>query len=333
MSTQSRTVEKNSKLDKWIKSGQWQKPLVIVTFMFVPLLLLTLFTYLPFVKMVEFSFYDMKYIGARKFVGLKNYVQVFERDDCFKALKLSVYYMIGSVVQLSAALFFASLLSFKTKGGSFFKGAMFFPSLICGIAVGFIFKFFYTRGFVLDTLLSWIGFNPEKLPYWLKDTRINNFSLVFSSIWRYMGQNMVLFIGAMMSVDQEMYEAADLDGANKWQRFRYIILPSIKSIVVLNLIISVSGSLSAFEPSFVITKGTMGTATYFYVMHKIAHEIQKVGLASAMAVVLLGIIIVLTVLQKVIMNYLFNDGDEDESRKAKKARKKANALAAKRMEA
>ena len=336
MSTQNRTVEKNSKLDKWIKSGQWQKPLVIVTFMFVPLLLLTLFTYLPFVKMVEFSFYDMKYIGARRFVGLKNYVQVFERDDCFKALKLSVYYMIGSVVQLSAALFFASLLSFKTKGGSFFKGAMFFPSLICGIAVGFIFKFFYTRGFVLDTLLSWIGFNPEKLPYWLKDTRINNFSLVFSSIWRYMGQNMVLFIGAMMSVDQEMYEAADLDGANKWQRFRYIILPSIKSIVVLNLIISVSGSLSAFEPSFVITKGTMGTATYFYVMHKIAHEIQKVGLASAMAVVLLGIIIVLTVLQKVIMNYLFNDGDADESRAAKKARKKAkkeNALAAKRMEA
>ena len=336
MSTQSKTVEKNSKLDKWIKSGQWQKPLVIVTFMFVPLLLLTLFTYLPFVKMVEFSFYDMKYIGARKFVGLKNYVQVFERDDCFKALKLSVYYMIGSVVQLSAALFFASLLSFKTKGGSFFKGAMFFPSLICGIAVGFIFKFFYTRGFVLDTLLSWIGFNPEKLPYWLKDTRINNFSLVFSSIWRYMGQNMVLFIGAMMSVDQEMYEAADLDGANKWQRFRYIILPSIKSIVVLNLIISISGSLSAFEPSFVITKGTMGTATYFYVMHKIAHEIQKVGLASAMAVVLLGIIIVLTVLQKVIMNYLFNDGDADESREAKRARKKAkkaNALAAKRMEA
>ena len=336
MSTQGRTVEKSSKLDKWIKSGQWQKPLVIVTFMFVPLLLLTLFTYLPFIKMVEFSFYDMKYIGARKFVGLKNYLQVFQRDDCFKALRLSVYYMIGSVVQLSAALFFASLLSFKTKGGSFFKGAMFFPSLICGIAVGFIFKFFYTRGFVLDTILSWIGFNPEKLPYWLKDTRINNFSLVFSSIWRYMGQNMVLFIGAMMSVDQEMYEAADLDGTNKWQRFRYIILPSIKSIVVLNLIISVSGSLSAFEPSFVITKGTMGTATYFYVMHKIAHEIQKVGLASAMAVVLLGIIIVLTVLQKVIMNYLFNDGDEDESRKAKRARKKAkkeNALVAKRMEA
>ena len=137
------TVKNNSKLTKWLKRGQWQKPLVIVTFMFIPLLLLLTFTYLPFFKMVQFSLYDMKYIGARKFVGLENYVQVFKRDDCFRALYLSIYYMIGSVVQLSAALFFASLLSFKTKGGAFFKGAMFFPSLICGIAVGFIFKFFY----------------------------------------------------------------------------------------------------------------------------------------------------------------------------------------------
>jgi len=316
-------TKSESKFSKWIKRGGWQKPLVIVTFLFIPLLLLFTFTYLPFFKMIQFSFFDMKYLGAREFVGLENYQEVFTRDDCFKALYLSLYYMAGSFVQLALALYFATLLSFKTKGNAFFKGTMFFPSLICGIAVGYIFKFFYTRGFVLDTLLSWIGFNPENLPYWLKDTRINNMSLVATSLWRYMGQNMVLFIGAIMSVDQEMYEAADLDGANKWQRFKYIILPSIKTIVVLNLILSISGSLSAFEPPFVITKGTMGTGTYFVIMHKIAHENQKVGLASAMAVVLLVIIVLVTIFQKVTMNYLFNDGDEDESRAAKKKRKQA----------
>ena len=323
-----------SSFSKWVKRGEWQKPLVIVTFLAIPLLLLFTFTYLPFFKMVQFSMFKMKYLGAREFVGLDNYKEVFTRDDCFKALYLSLYYMIGSFVQLGLALFFATLLSFKTKGGAFFKGAMFFPTLICGIAVGFIFKFFYTRGFVLDTILSWVGFDPENLPYWLKDTRINNFSLVATSIWRYMGQNMVLFIGAIMSVDQQMYEAADLDGANKWQRFKYIILPSIKTIVVLNLILSISGSLSAFEPPFVITKGAMGTGTYFVIMHKIAHENQKVGLASAMAVVLLGIIVILTVFQKVFMNYFFNDGDQDESRAAKKKRKQAEKqkkLAAKGM--
>lgn len=337
MSAKSENVlpaQSNSKFAKWTKRGEWQKPLVIVIFMFVPLVLLFVFTYLPFFKMFQFSLYEMKYLGAREFVGFDNYVQVFQREDIFGALYLSLYYMGGAFVQLALALYFATLLSFKTKGGAFFKGAMFFPYLIGGIAVGFIFKFFYTRGFVLDTILSWIGFNPENLPYWLKDTSINNISLVATSVWRYLGQNMVLFTGAIMSVNQEMYEAADLDGANKWHRFKYIILPSIKTIVVLNLILSISGSLSAFEPPFVITKGTMGTGTYFVIMHKIAHANQKVGLASAMAVVLLCIIIVLTIAQKLIMNYLFNDGDEDESRNAKKARKTAEKkenLAAKRM--
>ena len=322
------TTNKQSGFLNWTKRGQWQKPLVIVTFMFIPLILLFTFTYLPFFKMFQFSFYNMKYLGAREFIGLDNYVQVFQRDDCFKALALSLYYMLGSFIQLALALYFATLLSTKVKGGNFFKGAIFFPYLICGIAVGFIFKFFYTRGFVLDTLLSWIGFNMENLPYWLKDTSINNYSLVATSVWRYMGQNMVLFLGAIMSVDHEMYEAADLDGANKWQRFRYIILPSIKTVVVLNMILSISGSLSAFEPPFVITNGTMGTGTYFVIMHKIAHDNQKVGLASAMAVILLAIIMVVTVLQKIVMNLLFNDGDEDESRAAKKKRKKTKGLEA-----
>ena len=92
-------------LSKRMRRLKWsnvnvQKVVVTLTFLFVPLFLLVLFTYLPFFKMVQFSFYDMKYIGARKFVGLQNYVDVFTRDDCFNALKLSLYYMVGSVVQL-----------------------------------------------------------------------------------------------------------------------------------------------------------------------------------------------------------------------------------------
>ena len=138
-------------------------------------------------------------------------------------------------VQLALALFFASLMVFKVKGSSFFKGAMFFPYLICGIAVGFIFKFFYARGFVLDSILQIFGMDLEDIPMWLQDKSINNISLAATSVWRYTGQNMILFLGAMMSVDADLYEAASLDGANKWHQFRYIILPSIKSIVVLNL--------------------------------------------------------------------------------------------------
>ncbi|SCP98751.1 carbohydrate ABC transporter permease [Anaerobium acetethylicum] len=304
-----------------LRGKKGQQFLVITLFMIVPLTLLIVFTGIPFFKMVQFSFYKMKYIGPREFVGLQNYKDVFQRSDIFKSLIVSVYYMGGAVVQLGLALFFATLLVFGTKGSSLFKGAMFFPYLICGIAVGFIFKFFYARGFVLDSILNLFGTDFDDIPLWLQDKRINNISLAATSVWRYLGQNMILFLGAMMSVDTELYEAAQLDGANKWHQFRYIILPSIKSIVVLNLILSISGSLSAFEPPYVITNGTMGTGTYFVIMNRLAHENQKVGLACAMAIVLLAIIIVCTVAQKLFFKYMFDDGTADESKAAVKKRK------------
>ncbi len=328
MSNPATTAEKKS-FGEWFRSRKVQKRLLIGTFMLVPLLLLLTFTYIPFAKMVQFSFYDMKYLGSRKWVGIQNYINVFKRSDIFGSLFISVYYMVGAVIQLALALFFATLFVFKVKGESFFKATMFFPYLICGIAVGFIFKFFYQRGMVLDTILQLFGMNIDNIPLWLQDQKINNWSLVATSVWRYTGQNMVLFLGAMMSVDTDLYEAASLDGANRWQQFKYIILPSIKSIVVLNLVLSISGSLSAFEPPYVITNGRMGTGTYFVIMNRLAHENQKVGLASAMAIVLLVIIIVVTIAQKLFFKYAFNDGTADESKAAVRRRKRAEKAAKK----
>ena len=127
-----------------------------------------------------------------------------------------------------------------------------------------------------------------------------------------------------MSVDEVLYEAAALDGANKWQTFKNVILPSIKTIVTLNIILSITGSLSAFEQPYVITNGANGTGTYFVIMNEIAHVSQKVGLASAMAVVLLLIIFACTILQKLFFKFVFRDAEsEDESYAAKKARLKA----------
>ena len=313
--------KKQSGFGKWASSRKGQQVIICAAFAIIPLLLLLVFTYIPFGEMVKFSFYKMKYttpVEKREFVGLANYIDVFTRKDCFGALKLSLYYIVGALVQLVLALFLATLLSFKVKGGNLFKGFIFFPYLISGIAVGFIFKFFFTRGFVFDSILQLCGFSLDNLPYWLKDQSVNNWTLVSTSVWRYLGQMMVLFIGAIMSVDAELYEAAELDGANKFQQFKYIILPSIKTIVTLNVILAITGSLSAFEQPFVITTGANGTGTYFIIMNKIAHTSQKVGLASAMAVVLL-----LIILQKLFFEYIFKDSSsDDESYKAKKLRKK-----------
>lgn len=310
---------------QWFKSRKVQQTIIIAAFSVIPLLLLIVFTYYPFVEMARFSFYKMKYIGKRTFVGWDNYKAIFERNDIFSSLKLCLYYMVGSVVQIGLALYLATIFSWKIKGGNFFKGLIFFPYLINGIAIGFIFKFFYTRGFVFDTVLQWCGFDLENLPMWLQDPSVNNWSLVGTSVWRYLGQNMILFIGAIMSVDASLYEAAELDGANKFQQFKYIILPSIKTIVTLNIILSITGALSAFEPPYVITGGSNGTGTYFIVMNNIAHgAIQKVGLASAMAVFLFIIIFVCKILQELFFKFLFRNADaDDETRAAKKKRQKA----------
>ena len=331
MAAMTQTVRPHKRsLGEWARSRDGQKVFVMIAFMTIPLLLLFVFTYLPFGEMFGFSFYNMKYIGARKFVGLKNYSKVFSRSDCFGALKLSLYYMGGSIVQLVLALYLATVLSFKVKGSGLFKGFMFFPYLINGLAIGFIFKFFYTRGYVFDTVLQWCGFQLDNLPYWLKDQRVNNISLVATSVWRYFGQNMVLFIGAIMSVDSELYEAAMLDGANKFQQFKYIIMPSIKTIITLNVILSITGSLSAFEPPYVITSGANGTGTYFVVMHEIAHTQQKVGLASAMAIVLLVIIFVVTLLQKLFFKYVFKGAEDEDKNAAAKREKKLAKYAARK---
>ena len=304
------------------KRKNWQKVLLIVTFSIVPLFLLALFTYVPFFKMIEFSFFNRSYTKNRGFVGFDNYAKIFTKSEYVDAMLLSLYYMAGAVVQLALALFFATLLtSGGIRGTGIFKGIMFFPFLVNGIAIGYIFKFFYTRGFVLDTVLQALGIPLESLPYWLRDQSVNNWSLVFTSVWKYCGQNMVLFIGAIASIDPTLYEAATIDGANKWEQFKAIILPGIKTVFMLNLILSITGSLSAFEPAYVVgSMGANGTATFFIKIHQMAHVNQKVGMACAMAMVLMALILIFTAGQRLFFRYVMKDSDNTFNASANKAK-------------
>ena len=304
------------------KRVNWQKIAVIFLFAVVPMFLLILFTYIPFIKMIQFSFYNMSYTKNRGFVGLDNYLKVFSKSEYVGAMLLSLYYMAGAVVQLSLALLFASILSLeRIRGAGIYKAILFFPFLVNGIAIGYIFKYFYTRGFVLDSVLQAIGIPLEKLPYWLRDQSVNNWSLVFTSVWKYCGQNMVLFIGAIASIDPTLYEAATIDGANRWEQFKAIILPGIKTVFMLNLILSITGSLSAFEPAYVVgSMGANGTATFFIKIHQMAHVSGKVGMACAMAMVLMVLILIFTVLQRLFFRYVMRDSDNTFNAKANQAK-------------
>ena len=240
------------------------------------------------------------YSPNKEFVGLENYKTVLTNPTYFTVFKTSLYYFIATFFQLGIALLFATILSFKVKFANFWKGILFFPYLLNGVAIGFIFLYFYKGGGTLDTLLNSIGLG-DQIRLWLGDRSINNISLAFTSIWRYTGFNFLIFLGAIQSVNPEVYEAAEIDGANRWDEFRYIILPSIKEIIFLNIIWGVSGSLSVFEIPYIMTGGSNGTMTFVIQTLNTAFKFNKVGLASAMSIILLLIVVVVTVIQRVAL--------------------------------
>jgi ABC-type sugar transport system permease subunit len=244
-----------------------------------------------------------------KFVGLQNYTDIFTKPDYFSVFSVSVYYLVGSVVQMMLALYFATLVSFNVRFKNFFKGVLFFPSLINGVAIGFTFLYFFQPEGGLDTVAKMIGADPNNLPLWLGDRRLINISLAAVSIWRYMGLNFVMFVGAIQSISSEIYEASELDGAGRWQQFWYIILPSIRPILTLSMILAVKGALSVFEIPYIMTGGMNGSSTFVIQTVNTAFKLNKVGLASAMAIILLVLTIIVTVVQNVVLN------DKEEKQK------------------
>ena len=275
-----------------------EKKILIFTFTIVPIALLILFSYYPLVKMFEYSLTDWNgYSPNQKFVGLDNYKTVLTNPRYFSVFKTSLYYFIATFFQLAIALLFATILTFKVKFANFWKGILFFPYLLNGVAIGFIFLYFYKGGGTLDTLLTAIGLE-DQIQLWLGNRSINNISLAFTSVWRYTGFNFLIFLGAIQSINPEVYEAAEIDGANNWHKFKYIIIPSIKNIVFLNIILGVSGSLSVFDIPYIMTGGSNGTTTFVIQTIETAFQYNRVGLASAMAVILLIIVLTVTAIQK-----------------------------------
>jgi ABC-type sugar transport system permease subunit len=270
-------------------------------FLIVPLGLLILFTYIPAVNMLYYSFTSWDGTDPVKtFIGAKNYFTIFTKPEIIQVFLVSIYYFVASFFQMAIALYFATILSFSTRFRNLFKGFLFFPYLINGVAVAFVFLYFFQPGGTLDGVLQLFGVhNP---PFWLGNQNIINYSLAGTSVWRFTGLNFVLFLGAIQSIPREIYEAAEIDGANRWHEFRYIIAPGIKRIISLSFILAISGSLAVFEIPFIMTGGANGSATFvIYAVREGFGVFHKVGLASALAVVLLLLVLLVTWIQRLLV--------------------------------
>lgn len=278
-----------------------QRRVLIVGFLIIPIGLLLAFSYLPVTMMIRDSLteWDGRSL-EREFVGLQNYLRIFTRPDYFSVFRVSLYYLAGSFVQIILALVLATIMSFEMRGRGFFKAAFFFPYLLNGVAIGFIFLYFFRPDGTLDTVLELFGLG-RYTQLWLGNPSIANISLASTSVWRFMGFNFIIFLGTIQSIPNELYDAAAIDGASRFQQFRRIILPSIKTIIELNLILSINGAISVFEIPFIMTGGANQTRTFVIQTVDMAFKFNRFGLASAMAIVLLAIVVTVTMVQRMLI--------------------------------
>jgi ABC-type sugar transport system permease subunit len=300
------SIKKTNKYQK-LTTIKRQKIVLTLTFLICPLFLLITFTYLPAFNMIRYSFFWWD--GTSPFMtfnGLDNYKLLFTNPRYYTVMINSLYYLVGSFLQLFLALIFAYWLSFKLKGTNFFKGVFFFPYLLNGVAVALMFLFFFEPEGTLNSILRLFKADAH-IRMWLTEPILNNTLLATISIWRYIGFNIVLFIAVIQSISTDLYEAAEIDGASRRQILWQIIVPNIKMIIVLNMILAVKGAISVFEVPFLITGGDWGTSTFVIEALSITFGANpRYGLGSAFAVVLFVIIIVVTLIQK----YIFKDDEE-----------------------
>jgi ABC-type sugar transport system permease subunit len=277
---------------------RWQSPWLYL----VPALaLLIVFTYVPVGNMIFYSFHKWDGLDVTMDpAGWDNYVRVFTDERYWRVFLISLYYLVASFAQIAIALYFAVVLSFSVRFRNLFKGILFFPYLLNGVAVGFVFLYLFQPDGTLDTVLRLVGLG-EHTQLWLGDPDIANLSLAGTSVWRFTGLNFVLFLGAIQSIPGEIYEAAEIDGANRWHQFRHIIAPGIRRIISLSFILAISGSLAVFEIPFIMTGGANGTRTFVVQAYETAFQFRQIGLASAMAVVLLAIVLLLTWIQRKVL--------------------------------
>ena len=273
-------------------------------FLLIPTLILLAFTYYPAVRLVELSFSDWNGVSQQYgYVGWNNYLKVFQDKNIIRSFLNTLAYVGISVIQTFLALYFAIILTSNIRGRNWLRSLFFIPYVLNGVAVSYMFNYVYSYGTnPINVILCKLGLD-QYLIHWLSPAYFSNICLAFIGLWRFTGYGMVLYIGALQSIPKSHLEAAELDGANFWQKVRYMIIPDIRAVIGINLFLNLNGALQAYDQAFVITNGGPSGATETFVTASIktAYDYHKYGKASAMGIVLLALVIVVEIVQNLLV--------------------------------
>ncbi len=275
------------------------KSILIISFLFLPVIHLLIFSYIPIIANFVLSFTNWKGIGSLTFIGLRNYKKILTDPQYILMFKNCGWYFLVAIPQLVLAFLLAIIVNGKFKGVSVFKGILIIPYLLNGVIVSTIFLIFFNNSGTLNTILDLIGLGSIQRQ-WLLDLKIVNPSIASISIWRYYGMNFIMFFGALQSIPTDLYEAAAIDGCNKWQEIKYISVPYVRKVLFINILLSVSGSIQVFEIPYIMLNGSNGTLTPVIQIQQSMKE-NRVGFAAALSMLVFVIVLLAVGIQKKVV--------------------------------
>ena len=275
-----------------------------VAFMFIApaFILFTFWVIVPTVSSVYYSFTSWDGISENiKFIGLANYKEIFTSARFGNALKnTAILTVFISLFENACALAFALMVDNVRWGKNFFRSAFYIPVLISGIVSGFIWKIMYKYNFgTFNSLLTNIGLEEFRQD-WLGNTSLTLLMIGLVLIWKGAGYYMIIYLASLQSVSVDLIEAAEIDGANAWQRFKSITVPMISGAFTINFTLSLIKGLKVFDEINVMTDGGPGftSETLVYLLYKVGFNEGRQGFGTAVGIMLLFIIIILNTLQQ-----------------------------------
>lgn len=252
------------------------------------------FIIIPVIFSFGLSFMDWDLLNRAQFIGLKNYADIFSEPLFGKILLNTFVYAIStSIFAVIIPLILACILNSRIRGSEFFKTAYFLPFITPMVVIAIVWQWIFDPNIgVLNHLLH-LHIN------WLYDTKFAMPALIIVSVWKLIGYNMVIFLSGLSSLNQSLFEASKIDGANAFDTFRFVTVPLLSPTIFFVVVITCISSFQVFDLIYMMTQGGPmdSTNVLVYAVYKNAFEYFKIGKASAIAYVLFGIIFLLTIIQ------------------------------------
>ncbi len=273
-------------------------------FLAIPGILLLIFTVIPTVAALFLSFTNYNVFSPVGWVGLANYKQLIHDSNFWSAMKNTLTYWVLVTPALTIlSIFLAVLVNRKMKGVSVYRLIYYFPVLVSVVVTAMLWKWMFQEDGIMNYLLSIFNIAPAK---WLTSKSMVMPSLAIVTIWQGLGYYMLFYLAGLQSISEELYEAADLEGAGFWKKQFYITFPLLRPVIFFVVVVSTMSAFKEFTMMLTMTKGgPIGSSkTVVYMIYEKAFEQLDMGYASAISFALFLIILVLT-----LINQKFLDKD------------------------